>query len=563
MKLKRFKNWSLFSKIATISVLTIVLLVGCISLFIIPVIEKNLIKERAAGLSNVIDLAYSLMEKYDHQAKEGLISKEDAMAQARLDIKSLRYGQDQKEYIFIVDDACKIVMHPIKPTLDGKDQSETRDKKGKRLFAEMVSVCEKKGQGTVDYFWPKPGSENPVAKLSYLKLYTPWKWIAGTGVYMDDVENQMNIIKMKIYSIILITILLSLALTLFIARKISKPVKQGVKFAERIAKGDLTGMLNINQKDEVGILAISLNKMVKNLSTMFSDMSENAEALSSSSTELAAVSDQLNSSAYQTSDKVGNIASAVEEMNASVSSISASAEQSLVGVDVVFAATEEMTGSIKEISKNTEQADKTTKRAVDDVLTTLETINRLGVAAEEINKVTDTIYEISEQTNLLALNATIEAARAGEAGKGFAVVAAEIKDLAKQTTEATGEIDRRIKGIQGSTNEAIQKINDISTIINDLNGVVSLVTNSLREQSANTNEIVTSVGEVHQGIQEISGNLSQVVSSSDNITTDLANVNINSEETSEGSKQVNSSAESLSELSAILNQSIGRFQFSK
>ncbi len=562
MRIRKFKDWSLFKKIATISIVTIVLLVGSISFFIIPVVEKNIMDERQAGLENVINLSYSLMEKYNSQVKNGDLTKKQAMTQVKEDIKALRYGANQSGYVFIVkSENCSIVMHPIKPSLDGKDVSETRDKKGKRLFVEMVELSKKDSQGVVEYYWAKPGLEEPVQKLSYIKLFEPWGWIAATGVYIDDVEAKISIIKTKIYSIILLTIIISLVLTFYIAKRISQKVKLGVEFAEKIASGDLTGVLDIHQQDEVGNLAGSLNNMVGKLNEMFADLSENAENLSSSSIELAAISDQLNSSAFQTSDKVGDISSAVEEMNASVTAISASAEQSLMGVDVVTAAAKEMTGKFFEITHDTEKATKTTNQAVESAAVTLETINKLSIAANEINNVSDTIYEISEQTNLLALNATIEAARAGEAGKGFAVVATEIKDLAKQTTYATGQIDQRIKGIQKSTKDAVKKISGISFIINELDEVVSLVTSNLREQSASTNEIVTSVTHVHQGIGEISSNLSQMVVSSDNITNDIANVNINSEETSEGSKQVNISAESLSEMSSILNQSISRFQF--
>ncbi|MCD4674412.1 MAG: methyl-accepting chemotaxis protein, partial [Desulfobacula sp.] len=361
IKIKRFKDWGLFSKIAMISIVTILLLVGSISLFIVPLIEKNVIDERKARLQHVIDLSYSMMKKYDQQVTNGIISKKDAMKKARQDIKVLRYGANQSEYIFVItSEDCKMVMHPIKPALDGKELSQTKDKMGKLLFSEMVEVCKKNSHGFVNYYWPKPGFENPVPKLSYLKLFEPWGWIAGTGVYIDDLEANIRAIKTKIYTIIFITILISLALTFYIARRISKPVKQSAEFAKKIATGDLTSVLDIDQKDEVGGVAISLNHMVKNLGVMFGELSQNAETLSSSSTELAAISDQLNSAAFQTSDKVGNIASAVEEMNASVTAISASAEQSLAGVNVMSTAAQEMTGTLGEISQNTEKANKTT-----------------------------------------------------------------------------------------------------------------------------------------------------------------------------------------------------------
>ncbi|MFH2091735.1 MAG: methyl-accepting chemotaxis protein [Pseudomonadota bacterium] len=568
MTLKPFKDWNLFSKISTITIISIVLMLISIRLFVVPLIEKNVMADRQLNLQNVIDLSFAVVTKYDQQVRKGILAKEAAMKLAADDIKILRYGADQKEYVWINDAGTpypRMVMHPVASSLDGKVMDDPKYNcamgKGQNLFQAFVEVSQKGGSGFVDYLWPKPGSEELVAKLSYVKLFEPWGWILGTGVYIDDVDAIVSAIKFKILGVILLTSLITLALTFYIAQRISNRLKEGVKFAEKVATGDLTNVLNINQKDEVGDLAKALNEMVGKLAEMFKDFVGSSESLSSSSTELAAVSDQLTTSSSQISGQVGSITAAVEEMNASVTSISAAAEHSLMGVDAVSMAAKEMTDNIGEISQNTEKANETTKQAVEDVAKTLETINKLGIAADEIDRVTDTIYEISEQTNLLALNATIEAARAGEAGKGFAVVAAEIKDLATQTTRATGEIDRRVKAIQVSTQDAVQKIKDISTVIYNLNDVVSIVTSSLREQASSTNEIVNSIGRAHQGVEEISENLSQMAASSEKITNDIARVHTSTDEASEGSRQINLSAEDLSEMAARLNQSLNRFQF--
>ncbi len=568
MKLRRFKDLSLFKKIAATSIVTIVLLVIAVALFIIPIVEKNVMNERRASLKNVVDLAGGILAKFEAQAAQGVMTREEAMEKAQACIKELRYGDGGKDYLWINDTGTpypKMIMHPIAPTLDGTvlDNPKYNCAMGKdqNLFQAMVDVTKADGSGFVDYLWPKPGSDTAVEKLSYVKLYAPWNWIVGSGVYIDDVATIVNKMQYTIYAVILGTILISLIMTFFIARIISNSLGQGIEFAGKVANGDMTHTLDIDQEDEVGRLAGSLNTMVSKLGEMFSDMVRNSETLSAASTKFSALSDQLASASSDTNDQVISITAAVEEMNASVTSISASSEQSLMGVDVVSTAAQEMTTTISEISRNTDQANKTTKQAVEDVAKTLETINQLGDAADEIEKVTDTIYEISEQTNLLALNATIEAARAGEAGKGFAVVAAEIKDLATQTTNATGEIDRRVKAIQSSTRDAVEKINGISTVIHDLNDVVSVVTSSLREQSSNTEEIVKSVAQVHQGIQETNQNLAQLVESSNNISSDISNVSNSTDKSFDTSQQINSSAGDLSQMAASLDRALHRFKF--
>ena len=123
----------------------------------------------------------------------------------------------------------------------------------------------------------------------------------------------------------------------------------------------------------------------------------------------------------------------------------------------------------------------------------------MGRAAREIGNVVETITEISSQVDLLALNATIEAARAGDAGKGFAVVAGEIKELARQTAEASGEIKKRVEGIQTNTAGTVNEINDVSEVVNEINAIVATIASAVEEQSATTREIVSNVSQASVG----------------------------------------------------------------
>jgi len=219
-----------------------------------------------------------------------------------------------------------------------------------------------------------------------------------------------------------------------------------------------------------------------------------------------------------------------------------------------------MTSVIKEIAQNTEKARTVTGEAVSEAAETSEKVDELGRAANEIGKVTETITEISEQTNLLALNATIEAARAGEAGKGFAVVANEIKDLAKQTAEATGEIRKKIEGIQTSTKGTVIHIKQITKVINNVNEIVATIATAVEEQSVTTREIADNVTQASQGLGEITENVAQSSSVADEIAKDIADVNQTSGEMSNTSSQVNTSAEDLSKEAEQLMGMVGQFQ---
>jgi len=150
------------------------------------------------------------------------------------------------------------------------------------------------------------------------------------------------------------------------------------------------------------------------------------------------------------------------------------------------------------------------------------------------------ITSIAEQTNLLALNATIEAARAGEAGKGFAVVANEVKELAKQTAQATEEIGQKIGAIQTDTKDAVHAIAEITTIINQVNDISNTIASAVEEQTVTTTEIGRNVQEAAKGAGEIANNIAGVATAA--------------KTTSEGAQKVQQSSQSVNEMAGQLGQ---------
>lgn len=191
-------------------------------------------------------------------------------------------------------------------------------------------------------------------------------------------------------------------------------------------------------------------------------------------------------------------------LSKSVSDVASSMEESSNNVNMIATAIEEMTTTIHEIAENASRAKDITDHAVNKVQGTSDEVATLGKAAQEIGMVTEFISEISEQTNLLALNATIEAARAGDAGKGFAVVAGEIKELARQTANATGQIKGKIIGIQSSSSSMVEKITEIFGVIDDVSDIVSSIAASIDEQNNTTKEIAAHVSKVSDVINDLS-----------------------------------------------------------
>ena len=252
----------------------------------------------------------------------------------------------------------------------------------------------------------------------------------------------------------------------FNSYRMTRHVSTLAKNAEAIANGKLTGTTITSSKGKSHHIGLVLNNLCGNWSRTFRLMRGNTSTLDATSEVLRATSAELSNGAKELHTLTDNVAVAAEEMSANMNAVAAAMEQSTTNVSMVAAATEEMTATINEIVGNSDKARLITAEAVSEAEKASISIGDLGRAAQKINKVTDTIAEISDQTNLLALNATIEAARAGEAGKGFAVVANEIKALAKQTRDSTQDIAQQIEGIQQATKQAVTVINKITKIIN-------------------------------------------------------------------------------------------------
>ena len=271
-------------------------------------------------------------------------------------------------------------------------------------------------------------------------------------------------------------------------------------------------MFDINGKvDRVVKYATDITgrKMAEaNLKMTVKTVSDNAQALSSASEELTAVSQQMSSNSEETATQANVVAAASEQVSKNVATVASSAE--------------EMSASVREIAKNANDAAKVATEAVKVADDTNKTVAKLGESSVEIGKVIKVITSIAQQTNLLALNATIEAARAGEAGKGFAVVANEVKELAKQTATATEDISQKIEAIQNDTKGAVVAIDRIGKIINQINDIQNTIASAVEEQTATTNEIARNAGEAAKGSTEISKNITSVSQAAKN-TTEGAN----------------------------------------
>lgn len=285
-------------------------------------------------------------------------------------------------------------------------------------------------------------------------------------------------------------------------------------------------------------------------------LSETAKILTPASETLLEVSHQLAGSSKDTSDKSESVAAASEEMSSNMDSMSTAMKDTTQNTSQVASAVEEMNATINEIAKNSENAREMTNRAVEQGERASNQVSELGESAKRIEMVTEVIADISEQTNLLALNATIEAARAGESGKGFAVVAAEIKELARQTSDATEEIKQRVESIQSSTNGTVAEIENISGVINEINELVSSIASAVEEQAVTSQEMAKSVMAVSTRVSEVDDSITQSSAVSSEIAQDISIVNQSASQITENSFELKNNAEELATLAKKLSSMV-------
>ncbi len=382
---------------------------------------------------------------------------------------------------------------------------------------------------------------------------------APLGRMLAGVYKMRNIsILISVISLCLLGLIIFFLSRLVIVRPINRVIDSLTDISQ--GEGDLTKRLEVNTNDELGKLAGVFNSFIEKLQVMIKDVSGGVATLSSSSTELSSISDQVSTGATQTSGKSESVAAATEEMTRNMSSISAAMEESSINLNTVASSAEEMNATINEIARSAENARGISENAVSKASDSSQTMDQLGGAAQAIGKVVETITDISEQVNLLSLNATIEAARAGEAGKGFAVVANEIKDLAKQTSDASMDIKDKIDHIQESAAISQTGMSEITNVIGNVNDIVATIATAVEEQSAATREIAENINQASSGIQEVNENVSQSSSVADEIAKDISAVNQSAGDMADTGNQVQLSAGDLSRLAEELNQMVGQFK---
>ncbi|NYE56791.1 methyl-accepting chemotaxis protein [Carboxydothermus ferrireducens] len=332
--------------------------------------------------------------------------------------------------------------------------------------------------------------------------------------------------------IILFSIFLSVLTMILTIRKVAKPLTDLTAKVDQIAKGDLSVTIDYDSKDEVGILASSMNVMVQSFSEIATQIKEKSTLLTKESENLSATSEEMAASAQEVAKAMQQVSAGASTQAQDLTNIAALTENTATKAN---AGKKEMDNLVKSIQQ--------IKSAFELVV---EKIKTLAASIMNINNVTNAITEISDQTNLLALNAAIEAVRAGEAGKGFAVVAEEVRKLAEKSKSSTDEITKIILSVQNDANEVIKTSDNVDAFI--------------KEQIKAVESSVLAFGDILQAVDEIADKIQQVSAVTEESSAAAEEVAATSEELSASSEELAAIAQNLNLIATDMENTVNKFK---
>ena len=467
-----FRSLRFLTKAIIISLAFLVPLLGLLT-WELQVQADKAMRDRKAATRQHVEVAHSVIVWAHGLEAGGQMPREQAQKLARDAISKMRYDRD--EYFWINDLQPRVVMHPMKPELDGQDVANVKDPNGFALFQAFAATGRQGGQGFVAYQWPKPGHDKPVDKISYVKGFEPWGWVVGSGIYVDDLRAERVQSLVLNTGIIITSVLIAGYLFLSFYRVMDGGLKETRRHLRAMTSGDLTTSPNPWGRDEAAQLMLELSNMQESLRQMVAGVRHSSDTIVHASDEIATGAMDLSARTEQAAANLEEAASSMEEIAATINTTHANSQD-----------------ASQEARHNASSAAEG-GRVMEEVIATIEGIR---ASSAKIGEIIGTIDGIAFQTNILALNAVVEAARAGEQGRGFAVVAGEVRSLAQRSAEAAKQIKSLIATSVEQVAQGTQVVGVAGQTIQQIVGSAQRV-NGLLEQ------IALSAGEQSQGVQQV------------------------------------------------------------
>ncbi len=485
--------------------------------------ESHLFNLKKAELKNYMELGMSSLQEI---LDDPSLSTEEAQSQVQQKLQSLSY--DGNNYLFAYDEAGNRIALGNNLEGIGENFIHIEDSNGLHTLQGLIKTA-RDGDGFFLYHWPRLAGGKPLPKLSYTAWLDDWRWMIGTGFYIDDIETQLILMRRnankKLHQIILIGSIVSICFPLFMVVVIRLSAKRALRPLDYVTKklieigsghGDLTVRLNSESNDEVGLLSSSFNLFVEKIHNIVKNVLLASEQVREAAQSIDQRNIEVNSLLSDQNLETEMVASSMNEMVASAVEVAKNAEN-------VSSTASEANQQSQSAKTDLNDSISRVQKLASEVALSATAINDLESNVNDIVSILDVIRGIAEQTNLLALNAAIEAARAGEQGRGFAVVADEVRTLASRTQDSTEEIQKTIQRLQESTHQAISTMNSAhenseTTVkkAEDTGAAIAAITDAIGNISDNVSQIAVASDEQTQVGEDINIRVVRIADSTAN-----------------------------------------------
>lgn len=547
MKSLNFRNLPVTTKF------TLILALSAIGMFVAFVMllheaRADMYLDKAAQARQLVHQAMAVLQAHQRFAQEGRMPEADAKRQAAEVIAQMRHGDG--EYFWIQDIQARMIMHPVKPELNGTDMSDFADPSGKRIIVEFARVASQAGGGDLAYFWPKPGHPEPQPKIAHVENFAPWGWIVGTGMYTNDVEAEFRTRALHegggmLAFMALAGFLLFTATQYFICR----PIKNLQTVMQRVeSERNLALHVAPDSDDEIGQAGRAFDRLMDYLRQTLEAMGHSAQEVAVASEQLATAATQVRHSTEEQAESASSMSAAVEEMTVSIAQVADHTQE-------VRNLGERSYHQQSESARSVHQLDTELGQVQDAVGRMQATMTEFMAGTKVISTLTRQVREISEQTNLLALNAAIEAARAGEQGRGFAVVADEVRKLAESSAKSAAEIDAVTRSVGDKTVT-------VEAAMAEGHASLSTARNLMRQVTAVLEEAENTVVETRSGLNDISAALAEQSSATGNIARNVEQIAETADENSAAATQTAEAAIRMKDLAQELKVVIQQYRVS-
>jgi methyl-accepting chemotaxis protein len=491
-------------------------------LYVLPTIRAQLSADRERALRQVVEMAYVVMETNEARVRAGELTTAQAQEEASRLLQQLRYGE--AEYFWVNDLSTRLVMHPHLPAMRGKDLTGYRDAAGRPVFVDVVKLAREQGEGFISYLATRPGDTAPLPKESYVKLFAPWGWVVGTGVYVEDIDREVSSLQERLWLASGAALLLALLLAAVFSRAVTRPILELAAAAHRMEAGDLSVTVPVGSKDEVGKLGNAFNSMVQGVQGMVKGLAGVAVSTVADADRIRRFADNLSRATREQSEQLQQLAESVQQMSRSLSQ---EAEQALSTADAAA-----QNGHLaEEGGAAVRAAARKISEIVEVVQKSEERVVRLQTSGTVVAQMLQLIQDVSNETSVLAVNTAIEAARAGEHGKGFGVVASEVRKLADRSREAVEQIEHLLKRNQEDISVAAALMREGTTKVEEGMQLSS-------EAGDRLSRIVTGAREIHTRVGQLAVDSSRQSNSSTRIAERIHAVSNNSLEAVTGVEQI-------------------------